>query len=172
MSVNRGKDKEDVVHLYNGISAIKKGQNWLISRDMDGPRECHARWSQKNRCCILTYMWSLGKWYRWSYLRSRNRDEENEYTDTKEERGGEHWETGIDVYMLPIAVVVIQSQSYVLLFCDSINCRWTDPSVHGISQARILEWVAISSRHQVSDLSLQLTADQKICKWMVWCYCK
>ena len=30
------------------------------------------------------------------------------------------------------------------LFCDSMDCSPPDSSVHGISQARILEWVAIS----------------------------
>ena len=32
-------DKEDVVHIYNGILlSHKKEQNWVICRDMDGPR--------------------------------------------------------------------------------------------------------------------------------------
>ena len=30
------------------------------------------------------------------------------------------------------------------LFCDPMNCSLPDSSVHGISQARILAWVAIS----------------------------
>ena len=29
--------------------------------------------------------------------------------------------------------------------CGPVDCSLPDPSVHGISQARILEWVAISS---------------------------
>ena len=32
----------------------------------------------------------------------------------------------------------------ILLFCDPIDCSPPGSSVHGISQARILEWVAIS----------------------------
>ena len=36
------------------------------------------------------------------------------------------------------------SHSVVWLFCDRMNCRPPGSSVHGISQARILEWVAIS----------------------------
>ena len=32
----------------------------------------------------------------------------------------------------------------VQLFCDPMYCSLPDSSVHGISQARILEWVAIS----------------------------
>ena len=34
--------------------------------------------------------------------------------------------------------------SRVWLFCDPMDCRPPGSSVHGISQARILEWVAIS----------------------------
>ena len=34
--------------------------------------------------------------------------------------------------------------SEVQLFCNSVNYSLPDPSVHGISQARILEWVATS----------------------------
>ena len=41
-----------------------------------------------------------------------------------------------------IHIVVVQSLSHVQLFCDPMDCS---PPVHGISQAKILEWVAISS---------------------------
>ena len=34
--------------------------------------------------------------------------------------------------------------SHIRLFCDPIDCSPPGPSVHGILQARILEWVAIS----------------------------
>ena len=38
-----GMDKEDVVHIYNEILlSHKKEQNWVICRDMDGPRDCHT----------------------------------------------------------------------------------------------------------------------------------
>ena len=38
-----GMDKEDVVHIYNGILlGHKKERNWVIYRDVDGPRECHT----------------------------------------------------------------------------------------------------------------------------------
>ena len=43
MSLDRGMDKEDVVHVYNGILPnLKMEQNWVIYRDMDGPRVCHT----------------------------------------------------------------------------------------------------------------------------------
>ena len=35
------------------------------------------------------------------------------------------------------------TQSYPII-CEPMNCSPSDPSVHGILQARILEWVAFS----------------------------
>ena len=37
-----------------------------------------------------------------------------------------------------------KSQSHVQLFCDPTDCSPLGSSVHGISQARTLDWVAIS----------------------------
>ena len=35
--------KEDVVHIYNGVLlSHKKERNWVICRDVDGPRDCHT----------------------------------------------------------------------------------------------------------------------------------
>ena len=49
MSVTRGMKKEDVVHIYNGILlGHKKEQNWVISRDVDGPGDCHTEWSKSD----------------------------------------------------------------------------------------------------------------------------
>ena len=39
--------------------------------------------------------------------------------------------------------VYMHAQSYLTL-CDQMDCSLPESSVHGISQARILEWVAIS----------------------------
>ena len=43
-----------------------------------------------------------------------------------------------------VFVVVVQSLSHVQLFCDPTDCSKPGSSVHGILQARILDWVAIS----------------------------
>ena len=42
------------------------------------------------------------------------------------------------------ACVHAQSLGCIQLFCDPVNCSPPGSSVHGILQARILEWVAIS----------------------------
>ena len=88
MFTDRRMDKEDVVHIYNGILlSHKKVRNWVICRDVDGSRDCHTEWSQKvkNKYRILTHMWNLEKWYRWTDLQGRNRDTdvENKRMDTK-----------------------------------------------------------------------------------------
>ena len=40
--------------------------------------------------------------------------------------------------------VVVELLSHIWYFCDSTDCSQSGSSVYGISQARILEWVAIS----------------------------
>ena len=98
-----------MVHIYNGILlSHKKERNCVICRDVDGPRDCHTEWSKSERekqiPYINAYMWNLEKWYRWSYLQSRNRDTdvENKPMDAKGEGGGGgmNWEIGIDIYTL------------------------------------------------------------------------
>ena len=43
MSINRGRDKEDVVHIYNGILVShKKERNNAICNNMDATRGCHT----------------------------------------------------------------------------------------------------------------------------------
>ena len=43
MAIDRGMNKEDVVHTYNGILlSHKEEQKNAICRDVDGPRDCHT----------------------------------------------------------------------------------------------------------------------------------
>ena len=59
---------------------------------MDRPRVCHTEWSKseggKQILYINAYTWNLEKWYRLTYLQSRNRDTdmENQCMDTKERK--------------------------------------------------------------------------------------
>ena len=41
-----------------------------------------------------------------------------------------------------VALLRSVPQSYLTL-CDSMDCSWPGTSVHGIFQAKLLEWVAI-----------------------------
>ena len=39
-----------MIHIYNGILlSHKKEWNWVICRDMDGPRDCHTEWQKSVR---------------------------------------------------------------------------------------------------------------------------
>ena len=78
MSINRGMDKENVVHIYNGtLPSHKNEQNNAICSNMDGPRDCNTEWSKSDRerqiSYDIAYMWNLKKEYKWTYLQNRNR---------------------------------------------------------------------------------------------------
>ena len=56
MSIKRGMDKEDVVHIYNGILLRhKKEWNHAICSHMDGPRDDHTKWSKSDRERQISY---------------------------------------------------------------------------------------------------------------------
>ena len=66
MSIDRQIDKEDVVHIYNGILlSNKKEQKNAICNNMDGPRDCQTEWSksdtERQTSYDITYMWNLKK---------------------------------------------------------------------------------------------------------------
>ena len=43
MFIDRGMDREDVVHIYYGVLASdKKERNNAICSNMGGPRNCHT----------------------------------------------------------------------------------------------------------------------------------
>ena len=63
--VYRGMGK-DVAHVYDGILlGHEKEQDWVVFRDVDGPRDCHTEWSKSERetqiSHINIYMWDLEK---------------------------------------------------------------------------------------------------------------
>ena len=77
--------------------------------------------------------------------RSRLTDIENRLVVTKGERaGGEwmDWEFGVSKCKLLYVYMCSVDQSCLIL-CDPIDCSPPDSSVHGIFQARILDWVAM-----------------------------
>ncbi len=63
MSINRGIDKEDVVHMHNGILlSHEKEQNWVICRDVNGPREYHTKSVRENQILYVNaYIWNQEK---------------------------------------------------------------------------------------------------------------
>ena len=63
MTINRWTDK-DVIHTYNGLLLRhKKERNWVICREVDGPRDYHTKWrksgGERQTQYDITYMWNL-----------------------------------------------------------------------------------------------------------------
>ena len=56
----------------------------------------------------------------------------------------------LDLFYWPLHVCVLVAQSYLTL-CDPMNYSLPVSSIHGILQARILEWVAIPSLGDLPD---------------------
>ena len=61
-------------------------------------------------------------------------------------------------YLFMYTFVVIQSLSHIRLLCDPMDCSPPGSSVHGIFQARILEWVPFHSRGDLSDTAIKLAS--------------
>ena len=64
MSTDRWMDKEDVVHIYNGILlSHKKEWNNAICSNIGGPRDYHTKWSKSEKERQIPYniadMWNL-----------------------------------------------------------------------------------------------------------------
>ena len=56
-------------------------------------------------------------------------------------------------------VCVLSHFTHIWLFCDPMNCSQPGSSVHGLSQIRILEWIALpSSRESFWPMSLMSAA--------------
>ena len=76
MFIDRGMDKEYIVHIYNGtLFNHKKEQSNAICSNMDGSRDCPSEWSKSDRkrqiSYNIAYMWNLKKGWKWTYLHSQ-----------------------------------------------------------------------------------------------------
>ena len=108
-------DNEIVVHIYNGIllSHNKKRNQVICGR----PRVCYTEWSQKDK---NTYMWLYKNSTDKPICRNRDADIESGCLDIGLMARGMNWKIKTDIK----------------------HCRLSASSVHGILQARIMEWVA------------------------------
>ena len=78
------------------------------------------------------------------YIKYYRQKEENKSEGGMEQgKQGQRKGRGVLDYEYILSIVVVSSLSHVWLFCDSMDCSPPGSSVHGIFQARILEWVAI-----------------------------
>ena len=122
-------DKEDI-DICNGILlSHKKEWNSAICRDLDGHRDSYREKSEKLILYIIAYIRNLEKWYRSSYLQSRNRDTDIEKMgiSRRKARGGMSWEFGIDIYRLLILCITLITNENLLystgnsLLCGDLN---------------------------------------------------
>ena len=73
--------------------------------DLETVMQCEVSQKKRKTAIVynITYMWNLIKWYRWTYLQSRNRDTDVEtiHMDTTVGRGsGMNWEIRTEIYSL------------------------------------------------------------------------
>ena len=65
MSINRGMDKEDVVHIYNEILLFYKREQNNAFSNTDCHRDCHTEWSKsdpgRQMSYDVAYTWNLKK---------------------------------------------------------------------------------------------------------------
>ena len=139
MPINRGMDKEDVVHMYNGILINhKKEQNNASCSNMNGLRDCHAEQSksEKDKYMILLMLshFSCVRLCATPQMAAHKAPLSLGFSRQ------EHWSG------LPFPSPMRESE--VAQSCptlsDPMDCSLTGSSVHGIFQARVLEWGAIA----------------------------
>ena len=87
------------LYTHNGILLSHKNEwNCALCRDVGRPRDCNIERGKSERAKQMLYytahMWNLEKWYRLTYLQSRNKDTdvENGCMDTWRGSGGDELE--------------------------------------------------------------------------------
>ena len=103
MSIDQWMDEVVVLMCNEILLSHKKEFIWFSCSEVDDSRACYTKWSEseKQLSFINAYIWSLEKWYWWTYSQGWNRDRENGLVDTGGEgEGGANWESSIDVYSL------------------------------------------------------------------------
>ena len=120
----------------------KKESNSAICSYVDGLRDYHNKWSKSDRERQISwynlYVESKIK-HKWTYLWNRNRLTNRTDLLPREREWGRD-DVGFGIYCCCYLV----TKSCPTLG-DPKDCSPPGSSVHGISQARILEWVAIPS---------------------------
>ena len=84
---------EDVEYTYNGkLLSHKSEQNNAIRSNMDEHGDfilSEVTQIGKDKHRMISHMWNIEKWYRWTYLQDRSRvpDIENKLMVTKQDHG-------------------------------------------------------------------------------------
>ena len=146
---------------------IKKKWHDAICRNMDAPRDYHTKCGRPDRerqiPYDIIYMWNL-KYDTNEIIYESKTDSQTQRPDLwlprrKGQGAGMDWESGISRCTLVytewinnkfllcstgryIQYIALVTQSCPAL-CDPMDCSLVGSSVHGILQARVLEWIAI-----------------------------
>ena len=117
LSTDRWMDKEDVVHIYNGIVLSCKKQNNAICNNMDETRDDHIKWSQKNKDKYhdITYV-------KWNHF-------------VVQQKLTQHDKSIILQCERVCDVLCLVTQSHPNL-CNSMDCSPPGSSVHGDSSGK------------------------------------
>ena len=96
------------MHTYSGILlSHKKEHIWVSSNEVVEPRAYYTEWSKSEREKLIShtnaYIWTLERWYWWTYLQGNrgDTDTENRLADTVgEEESGMNGESNMKTYTL------------------------------------------------------------------------
>ena len=92
MGKPNGRGRGRIEQWLRAQSSHKKEWNNAFFRDMNGPRDCHIEWSQREERQIAydtTYTWTLKNRCKWTYPQNRKRATEVENKFTLTRRKGE-----------------------------------------------------------------------------------
>ena len=95
MPIERGRNKEDVVYIHNGIKKpFKKKWNNVICSNMNGPRNYHTKWSKSEEERQIPFTCEISNIYMYTnefiYKTWRFTEIENKIMVTK----GKRWRGG------------------------------------------------------------------------------
>ena len=132
MSINRGMDKDVVVHIHNRLLlGHKKEWNNVICSNMDGCRIYHTKWSYwKTKSYDITICGILKKWYKRTYLKNRNRLTVFEKCMVTKwgKCGGREMDWGFGIHICTLVAYgtigqqgsAVQNRELYSVFCDNL----------------------------------------------------
>ena len=128
-------DKEEVVHIHNGILlGNKKEWLWISWIEADEPRACYTEWSKSERekkqiLYIIAYIWNLKKCFWWAYLMGRSRCREWTVDTMWEGEGETNWEGNWNIHTILCKTAssweaATQNTELHLVLCDDLEGGW------------------------------------------------